>query len=290
LFDPHPESLQYGGKVFRTASSFLRRAVLDADMDQSDACRASLPVGAVATALLLSRLPTLTVRLSDSPAGVRLRTHFEDRLWGIRHSRLAQGVLVLPEIPGRYLRGRSRQALRTNIHKARAAGISCQRLDYLDQRRAATLDLRERAGDRVHWPDERFCLPGDAWWAARDRRGQAVALAQITVDRDWALLQLLVSTHRPSRYLLHSEVVEALVASRVRYLTVSTAMAPLLEPSLQYWQRLLGFQVANLSVRSAPIAVAQPAPTTADAPEVEHPRVAQGEPQARSPVAALLAP
>jgi len=265
VFGPARDSLQYGGGVFSTASAFLRRAVPGVPGDDHDGSRARIATGVPATALLLARLPTLTVLLSDSPAGERLRLHFGHRKWGILHSRLAQGVLVLPETQGRYLRGRSRQAVRTNIHKAHAAGISCERLDPVGQRRAATLQLRERAPERVPWPDEQFCLPGDVWWAARDRRGEAVALAQVTVDREWAMLQLLVSTDRPSRYLLHGEVVEALVAARVRYLAVSTAMAPLLEPTLQYWQRLLGFQVVNLAVRSAPLALEGPPPIAAAA-------------------------
>jgi hypothetical protein len=224
LFGSGDDSFQYGGAVFCAASAFLRRAVpgvVDCDLDR-DAPRRLVAKGTVATPLLLAGLPTLTVRLSASPAGERLREHFAHRQWGILHSRLAQGVLVLPETNATYLRGRSRQALRSNTRKAREAGITCRRLDHLSERRAAALHLRERAGDRVHWRDELFCAPGDAWWSARNRRGEAVALAQVTVDREWALLQLLVSRDRQSRYLLHSEVVEALVAARVRYLSVSS--------------------------------------------------------------------
>lgn len=35
-------------------------------------------------------------------------------------------------------------------------------------------------------------------------------------------------------------------------------MAPLLEPRLQYWQRLLGYQVANLSLSRTPLPVEAP--------------------------------
>jgi hypothetical protein len=289
VFGPARDSLQYGGDVFGAASAFLRRAVPGVGGDDGDGSRARIPKGVPATALLLTGLPTLTVRLSSSPPGERLRLHFGHRQWGILHSRLAQGVLGLPETPGRYLRGRSRQALRTNIHKAHAAGISCERLDPLGARRAATLQLRERVADRVQWPDEQFRLPGDVWWSAHDRRGDAVALAQVTVDREWALLQSFVSIHRPSRYLLHHAIVEALVAARVRYLAVNTSMAPLLEPTLQYWQRLLGFQVVNLSVSSAPLAVDGPPPIAdlAIDREVDPDAHAQEAPEALSPVPAL---
>jgi hypothetical protein len=265
--NPTPNSLQYGGDVFNTASSFLRRVVPGVAVEGGPP-RVALAKGARATAALLAGLPTLTVHLSDSPAGERLREHFGHRQWGIRHSRLAQGVLVLPETHAGYLRGRSRQALRTNMRKARDAGISCRPMVHLSERRAAALDLRARTG-MARWPDESLCRPGDVWWLAHDRRGEGVALAQLTVDREWALLQSLVSTQRPSRYLLHSEVVAALIAADVQYLAVNTSTAPLLHPSLQYWQRLLGFYVANLSVRRESVRATRDRPPATVAPRVE---------------------
>jgi hypothetical protein len=246
-----------------------------------------LPVGAGATVLLLSFLPKLTVCLSDTPAGRRLREHFDDRQWGLLHSRLAQGVLVLPQSHAGYLRGRSRQALRTNMHRARDAGIACRPLDHLAERRAATLHLRERVQDRLKWADELFCRPGDLWWSAYNRRGEAVALVQVTVDREWAMLQSFVSTHQASRYLLHSELIKTLIASDVRYLAVSAPTAPLLEPSVQYWQRLLGFRVANLSVRGAPIPGGDRAPLPTDA--IEPPDELVELPAQEAPVLARLA-
>jgi hypothetical protein len=260
LLNPRPESLQYGGDVFRTASSFLQRVVPGMSTGDPDARRPALPVGIAATALLLSRLPTLTVRLSDSPAGERMRRHYSDRMWGILHSRLAQGVLALPAEQRQYLRGRSRQALRTNAHRARAAGVVCGRLEGLDRRRAAALRLRERLTGVLEWPDELFCLPGDAWWSAHAPDGDAIAFARVTVDREWAMLQSFISSDRASRYLLHAEIVETLIAANVRYLTVCAPMAPLLEAPLQYWQRLLGFRVVNLSLRGAPLPSIGPAP------------------------------
>jgi hypothetical protein len=198
-----------------------------------------------ATALLLASLPKLRVSLTDSPAGERLRGHFSHRIWGIPHTRVAQGVLVLPEEEGRYVRGRSRRAVRTGINKARAAGITCRPLDGVEERRAAAQCLRPSMSE---WGDDPFSLPGDAWRAAFAPSGESVAIAQMTVDREWALLQMFVSTDRASRYLLHTDLVETLVGAKVRHLAVSTTMAPLLEPTLQYWQGLLGYQITNLSL------------------------------------------
>jgi hypothetical protein len=256
-------------------------------MKEPERSPAPLPVGAGATVLLLSFLPKLTVRLSEAPAGRRLRAHLDDRQWGILHSRLAQGVLELPQSHACYLRGRSRQALRTNMRRAQQAGIACRSLDHVAERRAATLHLRDRIEDRLQWADELFCLPGDWWWSAYNRRREAVALVQVTVDREWAMLQSFVSNDQASRYLLHSELVKTLIAAQVRYLVVNAATAPLLEPPVQYWQQLLGFRVANLSVRAAPIPDDDRA--ALPAPAIEHPSESVDLPTQEAPALARVA-
>jgi hypothetical protein len=250
---PSAGSLQHGGDVFLAASSFLRRVVPGVATEEQQLDAAPLIAGSRATVLLLRGLPRVPVELTDSLAGLRLRKHFDDRTWGIRHSRIAQGILSLPDEPGQYPRGRSRQALRTNIRRARAAGITCRQLHHLDERRGAALQLRARIPGMWQWSNEMFSLPEDIWWAGETSRGQTVAFAQVTVDREWALLRSLASSDRPSRYLLHAVLVDVLVASGVRYLAVDGPMAPMLEPSLQYWQRLLGFDVVHLSVSRQPL-------------------------------------
>jgi hypothetical protein len=254
LSSPRVDSRQYGGESFCTASLFLRWVVPGGEASARPV-RVPLLAGMRATALLLATLPKLRVSLTDSPAGERLRRHFRHRIWGILHSRLAQGVLVLPEDEGRYLRGRSRQAVRTNMHKAQAAGIACRSLKDVEERRAATQCLRPGMSE---WGDDLFSLPGDAWRAAFAPSGEPVAFAQMTVDREWTLLQTFVSTDGASRYLLHTDLVETLVRAKARYLAVNAPMAPLLEPPLQYWQRLLGYQVANLSLSRTPLPAEEP--------------------------------
>jgi hypothetical protein len=63
------------------------------------------------------------------------------------------------------------------------------------------------------------------------------------------LLQSFASAHRASRYLLHTELVEALAQANVRYLATGAPMAPMLEPSLQYWQHVLGYSVVTVALR-----------------------------------------
>jgi hypothetical protein len=246
------DSLQYGGEDLCAASLFLQKVVPGGAADGRSA-RVPLLAGMRATARLLTSLPKLHVSLSDSPAGERLHSHFSHRICGIRHARLAQGVLVLPEEEGLYVRGRSRRALRTGINKARAAGITCRPLDEVDERRAAAWSLRARVPGMWERADGLLCLPGDAWWAAFAPDGEPVTIAHMAVDRELALLQTFVSTDRASRYLLHTELVERLARANVRYLAVDGPMAPMLESTLQYWQHLLGYQVFNLALSRTPL-------------------------------------
>ena len=67
------------------------------------------------------------VFLSGSLAGEALRAYFNQRSLGVfPQHRLCRGVLLLPRDHSAYLRGRRRQALRTNLRRAAAAGIVCE--------------------------------------------------------------------------------------------------------------------------------------------------------------------
>jgi hypothetical protein len=151
--------------------------------------------------------------------------------------------------------GRERRALRTGINRAQADKRSRRPLGDVDERRAAAWSLRRRMPGMWRWREERFSLPGDAWWAAFGPGGEAVAIAQVTIDRELAVLRSFVSTHRASRYLLHTELVDRLARADVRYLATDGPMAPMLEPALQYWQQLLGYRIFNLDLYPAPLAV-----------------------------------
>jgi hypothetical protein len=252
---PPIDPFQYGGERFLAASRLLQRigpGQADADVDRS--VPVALRAGIAAAVRLPVSLPRLRVSLSDSPAGRRLRAHFRHRMWGIPHTRLAQGVLTLPAEEGSYIRGRSRQAVRTSINKARAAGIVCRPLSGVETRRGVTEPLRARLPLVSEARDELLALPGDMWFAAFAISGEPVTIARVSVDTEWAVLKSFASIERPSRYLLHTELVETLVRMNVGYLAVDAPMAPLLEPNVQYWQRLLGYQVVNLSLEREPLA------------------------------------
>jgi hypothetical protein len=98
----------------------------------------------------LYALPRIDVRLSEDPAGLAIAEHLSLSRWGIPRFRLAQGVLQLPPDFTSYLRGHQRQALRTNIHRAREHGIGCHSETIPEWTRPGEKQL-SRAAPVEHW-------------------------------------------------------------------------------------------------------------------------------------------
>jgi hypothetical protein len=182
----------------------------------------------------ICRLQRLDVPLSGEPAGMAIREHLALRRWGLPRFRLAQGFLRLPPDFASYMRGRRRQALRTNIARASERGITCHRETLSAWRRS------EPGLTRV--------APAERWWAATPD-GAIVGEALLTIDRECALLHLLNTREPYVRWLLHAAIVERLCYSRRRLLITNSFDSPLLAPGQQHFQRLLGYSVARLQPR-----------------------------------------
>ncbi len=176
-------------------------------------------------------LPRTDVRLSSSPAGLAISEHLSLRTWGIPRFRLAQGVLHLPEDFATYVRGRRRQAVRTNVRRAKDLGIDCH---------SRTLPAWRR-------PEEKITrsAPVEHWWAT-NRDGTTIGEAWLTVDDDCALLHAMSCRERYGRWLLHTAIVERLCAARCRLLLTNSFDVPLMSPGAQYFQRLLGYSIARV--------------------------------------------
>jgi len=186
-------------------------------------------------------LPLTTVRLSDSPTGQAIAEHLSLTRWGIPRFRLAQGVLFLPSEFASYLRGRRRQAVRTNVRKARALGIDCHS--------SMVADWTRPGGELT------LSAPVEHWWAT-GRDGATVGEAWLTLDDECALLHSLTCSERYARWLLHTAIVERLCVARCRLLLTNSFDVPLMAPGLQYFQRLLGYSVARVRLQANAGAVA----------------------------------
>jgi hypothetical protein len=201
------------------------------------------------------RLPLTELRLTTSPAGRMIAQHFSFREEDGRfryHS--AQGVLALPADFADYMRGRPRQAVRTNVGHARRAGQFT--LSYAVDNWAPGLDDSRRAA----------IAPGPAErWMALTADGQIVAEAILSVDREVALLQGLVSFATNARWLLHTAVVERLCGECSVLLTNSDD-AYRLAAGTQHFQRLLGYRISRLRVSQVPAGLTERPPEPAGLP------------------------
>ncbi|MCD2188616.1 hypothetical protein [Actinomycetospora soli] len=196
----------------------------------------------------LAELPQLTVTCSDSATGDRMAAKYDGSRSGVPR-RLAVSVLALPGSVEDYLRGRSKQALRTNSRRAREAGVTCRRMGRVEAevRLAALLRARE---EEDLLPEVRGDLVAGVVqaWVARDADDATEVIALTSVDGTFARLDLMLSAPDreagPARYLLSAHLVEALIERGVRHLAVDTALW--LDAGLRHFQRLLGFAPTTL--------------------------------------------
>lgn len=195
-------------------------------------------VGLRAAAAVLIGAPRLTVELTSSPSGELIREYLLARRRGIRSHLRARSVLRIPSEGAPILSGRRFHAARTNVARARREGIACRELPRPERSRA----LRE-----LGMAETMLRRASDRWWVA-EADETAVGVAVVTVDRTWAMLNVLDAPGYPARYLLHAHVVSALRAAGVRYLTTKGPSALVLPEGLLYLQARLGYEVVNLRV------------------------------------------
>ena len=179
-------------------------------------------MGARSAVEILLGAPRLSVELTASPGGEQIRDYLLTRRRGIRSHLYARSVLRLPPASAPMLKGRRFHAARTNITRARCEGITCREL-LPDSDRAQV--LRD-----VTQSELLLARSVDSWWVAETPDRTAVGLALATVDRHWAMLNILVAPRYAARYLLHTHMAMSLQASGVRYLT-SRSPSALVMPS-----------------------------------------------------------
>lgn len=185
------------------------------------------------------RVPSIKLKLTDAPAGRMIAEHLAVREDGRPKYRGAQGFLPLPAEPAEYLRGRHRQAVRTNVGHARRLGLTVISV-AVDNWVPGEVDCR--APYLSPAPVER--------WMVIDADGVVVADSILSVDSDVALLHGLVAHKKHARWLLHTALVERLCGSCGILLTNSDDAYELTVGTLHF-QRLLGYEIARLRVPRA---------------------------------------
>lgn len=212
-----------------------------------------------ALTLLLLRTPRVHVVLSGSPAGRALDEYFNRRSLGILpRTRLCRGILLLPQEHADYLRGRRRQALRTNLRRAAKAGIHCHVVS--DPRLAADDVYRVSRGRGGSLTEAEL----QAWLnavreaversevtiaVARDEHGQPLAVVGAIVDDMVCLINYALATSHEARWALHDYIVRILIARRVRYL-LADGGGPFgalgFTSSVRHFQHLLGYELRHV--------------------------------------------
>jgi len=242
--------LRYGTWEFRAASDLARRlpysrpiaALMGSVVRDPALIRALVAVW---------RLPVVDLRVRQAD----FDAWFEFYFGPARRGRLAQAVLELPTAEERYLAGRPRQALRTNLRHARDLGVTSNRVPTHEAWfEAASVILRARQDGKAVGREMDKPEPGRhvAYYVARDAHQTPLAFAGVALFGQFAVLFVMLNHHErhPSaswaRYQLHTFLALDLGRAGVRYLLVGSALRE--TAGNQYFQHLLGYQARNLRV------------------------------------------
>jgi hypothetical protein len=223
------------------------------------------PARIVALMRLVAGTRSERIQLSDAPAGQALRRYFDERFLAVfPRNRLCRGVLVLPRDHADYLRGRHRQAVRTNLRRAGRAGIDCQTTPEprsgMDAawtvigNRRAPLTEEDLANLTMVWP-RLMAEPEATVMIARDPQGVARAVTVAVIDEWVCLIRLAVASSHEARWALHDHLVRVLIARGVKYL-LAEGDGPFgalgFAAAMHHYQRLLGYELRHLMPAGAP--------------------------------------
>lgn len=205
--------------------------------------------------VLLLRTPREYVVLSRSCTGQDLHRYFNQRRLGVLpKNRLCRGVLLLPQDHADYLRGRRRQALRTNLRKAATAGIRCETVNNpstaLDAVRVVLSFGRTPWTDRdMEFWRASLTRPEITVAVACDQHGRPLAFAAAVIDDTVCLIRWARATCHEARWALHDHLVRILIARGVRYL-LAEGGGPFgavgFATTVQHYQHLLGYELRHL--------------------------------------------
>jgi hypothetical protein len=209
------------------------------------------PAGPRALAAVARTLPVVEAPFSGSPAGHELRAWFGPGR-ALPLDRAPVALLPLPGTEAEYLRGRAKQALRTNVTRALEAGVRVSAPGSAAELFDCIVELAARRRQPVGGMVPRRSRNGLVrhFEVAWDDAGEPVALTETITDGAWAGLAVQVSNGdhpqaSPARYLLHLHTVRQLLAEDVRQLVVGGSML-LTAPGVRYFQQRTGFVPVRL--------------------------------------------
>ncbi len=204
----------------------------------------------LSSGLAVMRLPVTELVMRQSAAGDWSSDLYPPAGRRVGGSRWAQSVLELDGDESRYLAGKSKQALRTNLRHARTAGIVCTKVDFDEFDKAARQILDGRSQGRgAH----SMCEPLDnqevGYYVASTLDGTPCVFAGVAVFGNFGLLFVMLTDTelaeaKMARYLLHTAIVADQAKSAASYLLAGPVLSE--SPGNQYFQHLLGYRARNL--------------------------------------------
>jgi hypothetical protein len=205
------------------------------------------------TLLSLRVLPIVEPRLSAAEHDRWLQSRWPPGGESLFGGHWAQAVIQTSLEEHEYLAGRHRQAVRTNIHRAREQGVTATQLSGYDEFAAASTPVygTRRGGDAV-LSDMRSPPTSDkfAWYSASTAAHETpIIIAAVALFGDFGVLAVMVGNRRyprvgHARYLLHTHILGDLAARGTRHLIVGSVLRQ--SNGSQYFQKLLGYRVCNV--------------------------------------------
>jgi hypothetical protein len=205
------------------------------------------------TLLSLRELPIVKLRLSAVEHDRWLHARWPAGGESLFDGYWAQAIIQTPAGEREYLVGRHRQAVRTNIRRARELGITATRLDGYDEFVAASAPVyHSRSGGDAVLAATQKPSPSDefAWYSASTVAHEVpITVAAVALFGDFAVLAVMVGNQDYARigyarYLLHTFVLGDLAAHGIRHLIVGSVLRE--SNGNQYFQRLLGYRICNV--------------------------------------------
>jgi hypothetical protein len=197
------------------------------------------------------RLPVVDLRLKRADVDAWPGAPFVPA----RRGRTARAVLELPTAEERYLTGRAKQALRTNLRHARDLGVTSDRVEtYEEWFEAASVIIDDHPDGKAMGRAMDKPEPGQhvAYYVARDTHKEPLAFAGVALFGQFAVLFVMLShpDRHPgaswARYQLHTFLALDLGRSGVKHLLAGSALRE--TAGNQYFQHLLGYRPRNLRV------------------------------------------
>jgi hypothetical protein len=195
-------------------------------------------------------LPVIRLEVGQGSAGRSIGRHLNHRFIARPIGR-AHATLILPDTYDRYLKGRSRQALRTNLVRASRQGTTVDPIDSSKLIQHVQRLLADDA-DIPYLHELMLEVPGEGVsdWVARSTTGAIIGIARLQIDNKVAWLKFFCASRdgaaSTARYLLFGRIVEDLISRGVNLILVDLQLRG--SPGLAYFQDRLGFRPVRVEL------------------------------------------